>query len=116
MNLIDLRQHMVIDLLAVVVFAGAPAVLGLEGAAAVLSYVLAAVHLLMTLVTASLPWSAAGLIPLALHGLVEAGVGVALALLGVLAFDGVAGTFYVVMGAVIVAVFVITPYLPRPAR
>ena len=111
MNILSLRQHAVLDAATVVVFALAPTVIGLEGAAATLSYILGAVHLIMSLLTASLPGAAASVVPTALHGLVEAAVGVILGILGVAVFDGTAGTFYIVMGAIILAVFVVTPYL-----
>ena len=110
MNVISPRQHGYIDLVTVVVFALAPLILGLDGAAAILSYVLAVVHLAMTVVTAGLPVSLRGDIPLALHGLVEMGVGLVLALVGWLGFDGTAGNFYLVMAAVILAVFAVTAY------
>lgn len=111
MNLVSLRQHAMLDFLTVMVFALAPPVIGLEGGAATLSYLLAGVHLLMSLLTRSLPWSAASVVPIALHGLVEASVGVILGVLGLTVFDGPAGTFFIVMGAIILAVFVVTPYL-----
>lgn len=113
MNILNRTQHGYLDLVTVVVLALAPLVLGLEGGAAVLSYVLAAVHLLMTLMTAGLGVSLAGIIPLSLHGLVEAVVGVTLGLLGWLAFDDTAQAFYLVMAAIILFVFAITPYLDR---
>lgn len=110
MHIIDLKAHGYLDLVTVVVFAVAPAVLGLSGGAATLSYVLALVHLSMTLVTEGLPVSIRGIVPAPLHGLVEVGVGVVLALIGWLAFDGTAGAFYLVMAVVILAVFALTAY------
>lgn len=112
MNIISPRQHGYIDLITVVVFALAPIVIGLNGAAATLSYVLAVVHLAMTVVTAGLPVALRGDIPLALHGLVEMGVGVVIALVGWLAFEGTERNFYLVMAAVILAVFAVTAYQP----
>jgi hypothetical protein len=43
--------HGAIDYLAVVIFAGVPAVIGLSGRSAALSYTLAGIHLLMTFLT-----------------------------------------------------------------
>lgn len=111
MNLLTRAQHAYIDVLVVLVFALAPLVLGLQGGAATLSYVLAGAHLLMSLVTADLPMAAARLIPLALHGLIEAGVGVILGFVGWLAFDDTAQAFYLVMAAVILLAFAVSPYL-----
>lgn len=110
MNIISARQHGYIDLMTVAVFALAPVVIGLDGAAAILSYVLAVVHVGMTVVTAGLPVGLRADIPLALHGLVEMAVGLVLALVGWLAFEGAAGNFYLVMAAVILAVFAVTSY------
>ncbi len=53
------------------------------------------------------------LVPLPLHGLIEAVVGVVIGLLGWLVFEGDAGAFYLVMAAVILLVFAITPYLDQ---
>lgn len=111
MNLLTRAQHAGVDILTVAVFALAPAVLGLEGTAATLAYVLAGVHLLMTLLTAGLPGAPGRLVPLPVHGLVEAVVGVALGLIGWLAYDGTEQAFYLVMAALILLVFAITPYL-----
>lgn len=111
MNLLTRTQHAALDVITVVVFALAPAVLGLTGAAAVLSYVLAGAHLIMTLLTAGLPGAPGRVIPLALHGLVEAGVAVVIGVVGWLGFAGTAQAFYLVMAALILLVFAITPYL-----
>jgi len=111
MNLLTRAQHAGFDILTVAVFALAPTVLGLEGTAATLSHVLAGVHLLMTLLTGGLPVSPVSLVPLPLHGLVEAFVGVALGLIGWLAYDGTEQVFYLVTAALILLVFAITPYL-----
>lgn len=113
MNLLTRAQHSYVDIIVVVAFGLAPAVAGLESGAAVLSYALAAGHLLMTLLTAGLPFSPGRLIPLPLHGLVEAVVGIGLGLTGWLVFDGGEQAFFLVMAAVILAVFALTPYLDQ---
>lgn len=113
MRVLTPRLHGVLDFVTVAVFALAPVVFGLEGAAATLAYVLAAVHLTMSLFTAGLPISLSGVVPFPLHGLVEAVVGVALGLIGWLVFDSTAQTFYLVMGVVILAVFALTSYTRR---
>ena len=53
MKPISLTLHGAIDYLAVLIFVVAPAVIGLSGWPAVLSYALAGIHLLMTLLTIS---------------------------------------------------------------
>ena len=55
MKIISSEPHAVLDYLTVVIFALAPAVIGLTGASAMI-YALAAVHLSMTLVT-DMPFS-----------------------------------------------------------
>lgn len=115
MNLLTRGQHLVFDVLTVVVLVFAPRVLGFEGSAVVLAYVLAGIHLLMTFLTSGLPGSPGRLVPLPLHGLVEAAVGSALGLVGWLAYDGTEQAFYLVVGAVMLLVFAITPYLDPSA-
>lgn len=112
MKILNPLAHGAIDLVTVAIFVLAPSVLGLDGAAATLSYVLAAVHLVMTLMTDGLSFAPASVIPLPLHGLIELAVGVVLGLIGWLAFDGTAQTFYLVMGLVILLVFLVTDYRP----
>lgn len=111
MNLLTRAQHAYLDALMVVVFALAPLMFGLDGAGAALSYVLAGVHLIMSLVTADLPGALRRIIPLPLHGLIEASVAVALGLVAWLIFDSTEQVFFLVMAAVILLVFAITPYL-----
>jgi hypothetical protein len=67
MKPISLTLHGAIDYLAVLIFAAAPAVVGLSGWPAVLSYALAGIHFLMTLLT-DFPAGAIKLIAVALHG------------------------------------------------
>jgi len=69
-----------IDYLAVVIFAGAPAVIGLSGWSAALSSALAGVHLLMTLLT-DFPAGLIKVIPIVLHQWVERIVGPILVIL-----------------------------------
>lgn len=113
MNLLTRAQHGYLDLILVGVFVVAPLVLDFSAGAATLAYALGGVHLIMTLTTAGLPLALGDLIPLPLHGLVEAAVGVVLGLLGWLAFDGDAGAFYLVVAAVTLLVFAVTPYLDQ---
>lgn len=113
MNLLTRTQHSYLDVLVVIVFALAPAMFDMTGAAATLSYILAAVHLGMSLLTADLPGAPFGLIPLPLHGLIEAAVGVILGVIGWLAFDGTDQTFFLVIAVLILLGFATTPYTQR---
>ena len=66
MKPISLTVHGAIDYLAVVIFAVAPAAIGLSGWPAALSYTLAGIHLLMTLLT-DFPAGVIKAIPIVLH-------------------------------------------------
>jgi len=110
MRVITAGLHRVLDFVTVAGFAVAPSVLGLAGFAATLSYVLAAVHLTLTLLT-HFPGSAARPVSLALHGAIEFAVGVALiALPWLVGWGGTARMFYVVAGAVILGVWALSAY------
>ncbi len=108
------RTHGILDYVTVVVFALAPALLGLGGLAAALSYALAAVHLAMTLLTA-FPLGVVAKIPFPFHGTVEMVVGSVLVLAGSFLFEGPGRMFYLVMGAVILLVYLTTDYRGSPA-
>ena len=115
MKPISLTVHGAIDYLAVVIFAVAPAVIGLSGWPAALSYALAGIHLLMTLLT-DFPVGVIKVIPIALHQWVERIVG---PLLIILAFVAITETharaFFVTMGVIILAVERLTAYRPTAA-
>ena len=71
------RVHGVLDYLLVLQFALAPHTFGIVSTAAILCYVLATVHLLMTAFT-DMPLGIVKLIPLKIHGTVELILGLAL--------------------------------------
>src|SRR5438477_53965 len=101
MRVITAGLHRVLDFVTVAGFAVAPSVLGLAGFPATLGYVLAAVHLTLTLLT-RFSGSAARPVSLALHGAIELAVGVALIVLPwLVGWGGTARVFYVVAGAVL---------------
>jgi hypothetical protein len=115
MKPLSLTVHGAIDYLAVVIFAVAPAVLGLSGWPAVLSYALAGIHLLMTLLT-DFPAGVIKVIPIALHQWVERIVGPLLIILALVAMtETPARTFFVAMGVIIFAVERLTTYRPTAA-
>jgi hypothetical protein len=112
MNIISARFHGYIDYVTVLVFLGAPMLLGLTGIAAVLSYALAVIHAAMTLVT-DFPLGAVSLVPLSLHGWIERIVGPALIVVSfvpAIASTPAERSFYVVIGIVILAVGIISDY------
>jgi len=110
MSVISASMHRVLDFVTVVAFAVAPSVLGLTGFPAALAYVLAVVHLGMTILTRFGATSRSPL-PLQLHGAVEGVVGIVLlALPWVLGWVGTPRLFFVAAGAVILIVWVLSQY------
>jgi hypothetical protein len=102
--------HRVLDFVTVAAFAAAPSALGLSGVPALISYALACVHLVLTLLTR---FSPEGRQPVALkiHGVVEMLVGPVLIVLPfALGWEGNVRTFYLAAGAVIVAVWALSAY------
>lgn len=110
MQLIDVRMHRVLDLVTVLAFAIAPTIFGLVGLPAIIAYVLAGVHLTLTLLTQFTAQSKAP-VPLRVHAAIELLVGPALlALPFVLRWEGPSRMFYIAAGGVIVAVRVLSKY------
>lgn len=112
MRILSARVHGVIDLVTALVLVLGPLVVGLGGAPAAIAYSLAAIHLLMTLLT-RFPMGVWKRIPFYVHGIVELVVGIALLLLPTFAGYGPgspAKRFYIAMGAVILVVWALTAY------
>jgi hypothetical protein len=102
--------HGYLDYVTVVIFLAAPSLMGLSGLARTIAYVLAGIHLAMTLVTA-FPLGAVKLLPFTIHGWVERIVGPVLILLPfVFSFDGLARGFYIFIGIIIIIVGLLTDY------
>jgi hypothetical protein len=102
--------HRQLDFVTVAAFALAPFVLSLSGPAAWLAWALAAVHLLMTLVT-EFPGRPPRPVPLRLHGAVELVVGIVLLVLPlVVGWSGAARWFYMAAGVVILIVRTTSTY------
>ena len=112
MKFISARTHGVLDYVTVIGFALAPSVLGLDGLPKWICYALAAIHLLLTLLT-NFPLGAAKRIPFTLHGLIELLVSIALVFLPwVLGFadQTMARYFFVAAGGTIFVVWALTEY------
>lgn len=109
--------HRLLDFVTVLAFALAPFALSLSGPAAWLAWVLAGVHLLMTLATA-FPGGPARPLPLPMHGVVELSVGIVLLVMPLaVEWSGAARWFYVCAGAVILIVRLISKYdIARPSE
>jgi hypothetical protein len=111
MKIISDQMHGVLDYVTVIIFALAPSLIGLTGIAAAVSYALAVIHLAMTLAT-NMPLGVVKVIPMKLHAIVELVVGPVLLVGGLLApaLPTVSRTFFVVMGVVIFAVWLLSSY------
>lgn len=103
------RTHGMLDYIAVAVFALAPAAFGLSGLAAGLSYLLALVHLALTLATA-FPLGLVRVVRFSTHGTVELGEGGALVAAALFLFNGAAFWFFLAMGVVLLTVWAGTDY------
>jgi hypothetical protein len=111
MKVISATTHGILDYLTVAIFLLAPGLLGLGGVAALLSYGLAVIHLVITLLT-DMPLGPVKLIPMTLHAFVEMLVGPALVASALLlpAIFGSGREFFLVMGSVIFAVWLSSDY------
>jgi hypothetical protein len=112
MKPISLTLHGAIDYLAVLIFVAAPAVIGLSGWPAMLSYALAGIHLLMTLLT-DFPAGVIKLVAVTLHNWVERTVGPVLIILAFVPLNEAtlnARIFFGIMGVVILTVERLTAY------
>lgn len=110
MKILSPRIHGYLDYLTVVIFLIAPILLGLEGLSAIIAYVLAAIHLLMTILS-DFSLGFAKLIPFKKHGWVETVVGpIVLLLPFIVGLYETARIFYITMGIIIIVVSLITDY------
>jgi hypothetical protein len=115
MKVISDTTHGLLDYLTVAIFALAPSILGLSGFAALVSYALAAIHLVMTVLT-DMPLGVLKIIPIRLHALVEMLVGPVLVVAALVlpTLLGDKREFFLVMGMVILVVWLLSSY-GRPA-
>ena len=115
MKVISDTAHGLLDYFTVAIFALAPSILGLSGFAALVSYALAAIHLVMTVLT-DMPLGVSKIIPIRLHALVEMLVGPVLVVAALVlpTLLGDKREFFLVMGLVILAVWLLSSY-GRPA-
>lgn len=113
MKILNPRVHGYIDYLAVLYFLAAPSLFGFTGLPATIFYVLAAAHLILTLLTAY-PLGVVKVIPFPLHGGIELLAGIALValpwLLGFANSDVLARNIYVASGAVLFVAWLVTDY------
>jgi hypothetical protein len=111
MKIISSGIHGIIDYLVVLFLWISPSIFGLNHTIALYTYALGAVHLILTIFT---NYSAGvfKIIPLALHGLIELLVGIALVIIAytLLRDDETAQTFYAAFGVAVLAVFLLSDY------
>jgi hypothetical protein len=106
MKLLNNKAHGVLDYVTVIAFASLPSFIGLRGVPAYLSYALAAVHLLMTVMT-RFELGIFKKIPVKFHKFVELAVGPLLLVLPwIFGFseDALARVTFIAMGLVIIVV------------
>jgi len=118
MRILGPRLHGYIDVAIILIFLLGPFLFGLGGSPALISWILAAVHLVLTVLT-RYPLGVAKRIPFVIHGLIELLVAVFLALLPRL--DGYApGSparhFYWTMAIVVGLVWLLTDYRGNEAE
>lgn len=116
MKILTARTHEILDYVAVAALALGPTLFGYSGWAATASYVLAAVHLLLTLGT-DFPLGVVKKIPFSIHGAIELGVAAVLLLAPWFVAEperGRAHLFSVGMGIGFLIIWFLTDY--RPAR
>lgn len=110
MKIISREANAALDYLTVAIFVLAPTIIGLTGTSAIVSYVLAVVHLSMTLVT-DMPFSLVKIVSIRLHALVELMVGPVLVIGGLLLeLPTSARMFFVAMGVIIFVVWLLSGY------
>ncbi len=118
LKILSPRIHGVLDYAVVALFLLAPTLFRLEGTPATVAYVVAGIHLSLTLLTA-FPMGVIKLIPFKVHGVIEVA-----ALLGIAAApwlfgfseNATARNFYLAAAALIAGVVVLTNYNTSEAR
>lgn len=112
MKVISPRTHGYFDFLTVAIFLLAPTVLGLSQLPTMLAYVIAGVHLVVTLAS-DFPFGMFKLIPFTIHGWIERLVGpllIALPFIFGFADEEIARNFYIGVGLVVIALGFLTDY------
>ena len=117
MNVINSKLHGIIDYLVVLFLLVAPRIFHLENTTALFTYILAGIHLALTICT-NFEYGLVRFIPLKIHGYVE--LAVSIALVG-LAFylggiDGDASrNFYISFAIAVFVVWALTDYKTKPS-
>ena len=115
MRILGPVSHGVIDYLMVILIAAGPSFAGFSGRQATFCYLLAAVHLLVTIIT-RFPLGVTKTLPFALHGAIEIVVAVFLVILPWLAnfSAGVSSrNFFVMIGLLMLFIWLLTDFRSR---
>lgn len=117
MKFISPKVHGLIDYIVVLFLLASPAYFGFTGLLANFTYALAAVHLLLTILTAY-PFGLIKKIPFQAHGAIELLVGIALIILAYTLFAGndLGKLFYVIFGTVVLLTWFVTDYKSTAAH
>jgi len=112
MKFISPKNHGIIDYLMVIILLASPAFFGFTGTLAIFTYALAAVHLLLSVLT-DYPLGVFKAIPVVIHATIEVLVGVVLIVLAYTLFKGNSDgkLFYVIFGTVILLTWLVTDYM-----
>lgn len=110
MKILSSTVHGYLDFITVIIFAVAPTVFGFDGLPAYISYALAVIHLILTLITA-FPKGIIGIVPFTIHGAIELVVSIALIILPlILGFAETPRNFFICIGIVIFVVWLLSNY------
>lgn len=116
MNKLPPFAHGILDYLTVLYFFLAPYLFTLTPTIATISYLLGTVHLMLTLFT-NFPLGIKKIIPFRVHGFIELIVSVLLMLLPLLMGEAVTfydSLFFIITGAAILLVWILSRYKPKP--
>jgi hypothetical protein len=111
MKIITPKLHGIIDYLVVIFLLASSSLFGFTGFIAAFTYVLAGVHLLLTILT-NYNAGLLKIIPLPAHGLIELIVGIALIILAFKTFSDtyIGEIFYGCFGVAVLAVWALSDY------
>ncbi|MEO6406815.1 MAG: hypothetical protein ABIY51_11695 [Ferruginibacter sp.] len=118
MNIISSRMHGIIDYLLILFLVASPTLFKMEGALCSITYTLAAVHLLLTILT-NFELGLVKLIPFRIHGLLELVVAIVLGCLSFWFYKNANVTgfyFYMFLAIAIMIVFILTDFKSSPAN
>ena len=118
MRILSATTHGIIDYLLVLFLAASPSLFHMEGVLSTITYSLAGIHLLLTILTNYDP-GLIKVIPFRVHGLIEIVVAVALGVLGFY-FYNIGSTlgfyFYFALAAAVLVVFILTDFRSNAGR